>query len=107
MDGSVSGAAATSPEGQEQLADAVQQTTGFTPAAEAADAPLREDQIQNAVAFLAHPKVVILSSGAYFASSPILVRAMLSSTSFACAEQLYVALETQGRVGDLERSTAA
>ena len=74
MDGSVSGAAATSPEGQEQIADAVQQTTGFTPAAEPADAPLREDQIQNAVAFLAHPKVGSLSSGAQFASWLILVR---------------------------------
>ena len=60
MEGSVSGAAAASPEGQEQIADAVQQTTGFSPASEPAEAPhptLREDQIQNAVAFLAHPKV--------------------------------------------------
>lgn len=60
MDGSVSGAAAASPEGQEQIADAVQQATGFSPASDSADAPhpaLREDQIQNAVAFLAHPKV--------------------------------------------------
>ena len=64
MDGSVSGAAASSSEGQEQIADAVQQTIGFTTAAEPADAPLREDHIQNAVAFLAHPKVVSLSSGA-------------------------------------------
>ena len=61
MDGSVSGAAAASPEGQEQIADAVQQTTGFSPPSEPAEAPhpaLREDQIQNAVAFLAHPKVI-------------------------------------------------
>ena len=38
---------------------------GFTPAAEPHDEkhqPLREDQIQNAVAFLAHPKVLVLSS---------------------------------------------
>ena len=65
IDGSVSGAAIESPDGQAQIADAVQPTTGFTPAAEPHDEkhqPLREDQIQNAVAFLAHPKVLVLFS---------------------------------------------
>ena len=73
IDGSVSGAAIESPDGQAHIADAVQQTTGFTPAAEPHDEkhqPLREDQIQNAVAFLAHPKVLVLSSSDTIVSCP-------------------------------------
>ena len=76
IDGSVSGAAIESPDGQAQIADAVQQTTGFTPAAEPHNEkhqPLREDHIQNAVAFLAHPKVLILCSMQTVVSCPNLV----------------------------------
>lgn len=73
----MSGAAAASPAGQEQIADAVQQTTGFSPMTEPADAPhpaLREDHIQNAVAFLAHPKVLSELSCPSPDSCPNLIR---------------------------------
>ena len=86
IDGSVSGAAIESPDGQAHIADAVQQTTGFTPATEPHDEkhqPLREDQIQNAVAFLAHPKVLVLGSTQTTISSPNLV-ASLHLLHFSC-----------------------